>query len=263
MSHLSSPATEFRDCRRGCAQEICFPDNQKAFDSLAGLSCFLFLLFGLFFNALAFADSEQNGSVTSFDQDSPLFQSPVVSDSSSIFWQVAERLNEQKIIFAEFNQEKRIAVLLKPLLSSGKLFFSVDDGLCIETEKPFYNLLSITPTAVFQKDQDLEKTSVLPEGEALASNLSSIFLAVFSGDHALLESNFHLFAAGDPDNWKIGLKPRDRLVRSFLQSIVLTGNSSITAVEFLEENGDLTVISLSPEAPQKQVIAEQKKKCFE
>lgn len=192
-----------------------------------------------------------------------LFEYQLIEDNRDIFWQVAERLNKTDQIVANFKQEKTITVLKKPLHSTGLMLFSVKNGLCWETATPFYSMLIISNDGIRQKDAEGSSRSIMPDQNRAAIKLSEVFLAVFLGQRDILEENFYLYFLGDLNSWQIGLKPRDRTVQHFLQSIALKGTTTVTGLEILEENGDFTAMQLTPQELVNNALTQQKQKCFD
>lgn len=196
-------------------------------------------------------------------QSNQVFNLPVNESNSDTFWQIAKTLNQRRQFQSHFSQEKHIKVLRRPLKSAGTILFSFEHGLCWKTAEPFQSTLSITRQGIFQKKAGGSFQAVAAQQHAVASDITSVFLAVFSGEREVLEQNFMPHLSGTTSQWVIGLKPRSKMIQVFLDAIVLKGNSSITDLEIWEENGDFSLIKFYNQETDVRVFGEEQKECFD
>lgn len=192
----------------------------------------------------------------------PVFESPVVESNSATFWKIAETLNRRKLFENRFKQEKHIKVLKRPLVSSGTIVFSAKHGLCWETKTPFTSTLSITVNGIYQRMAGESFRPVAADKHGVASDITSVFLAVFSGDRKILEQNFDMYLLGTASKWTIGLRPKQRILKMILKAIVLKGSTTITAIELWEDNGDRALIEFYDQETDVETLAKRESDCF-
>jgi hypothetical protein len=140
-----------------------------------------------------------------------------------------------------FTEEKRIAVLRQPLMSSGQLIFIPTRGLYRQLQKPFTQELLITPEAIHQRNAsgdtkvlDLEK---LPAARAFVG----AFLALFAGSWDAFHTHFAVYFTQDQPQWQLGLKPINETLAQLISCLVLEGEQArLVALWVQETNGDVT-----------------------
>lgn len=140
-----------------------------------------------------------------------------------------------------FTEEKRIAVLRQPLMSSGQLIFIPTQGLYRQLQHPFMQELFITPNAIHQRNAggdtkvlDLEK---LPPARAFVG----AFLALFAGSWDALRTHFAVYFTQDKQQWQLGLKPINEAMTQVISCLVLEGEQArLLALWVQETNGDVT-----------------------
>jgi hypothetical protein len=144
-------------------------------------------------------------------------------------------------LFARFAEEKKVAILTRPLRSTGELIFLPDRGLYRKLMTPFAQELLITPTAIHQRDPRgrMEKLALatLPAAQAFVN----AFLAVFSGSFEALHSHFQVYFSSESSRWQLGLMPTHTVMHTLISCIVLAGeNEHLIDLWVQETNGDVT-----------------------
>jgi hypothetical protein len=86
--------------------------------------------------------------------------------------------------------------------------------------------------------------SEFPELGALVESMR----ATLAGDPATLERFYVPTLTGTAGNWSLQLEPRDTRLRKLLALIRIQGDgTSIRTVETVEDNGDRTVMTITPD----------------
>lgn len=140
-----------------------------------------------------------------------------------------------------FEEVKQIAVLTRPLHSTGRLIYLPGRGLSREMLTPFREELVITPKAIHRRDARGNTEEIPLESRPVAQAFVQSFLALFSGSVKELEAHFKLYFEGAEDGWKLGLVPRNAPMAGLIRRMVLTGQGSrLNDLWVLEDNGDVT-----------------------
>lgn len=176
---------------------------------------------------------------------------------------VNKQLKNNKIVRSQFRQEKKIQVLKRPLLSSGRFLFSDIDGLYWQIEKPLYTAVIVTDDAVFEKRDG--KTVVIAEAkkQPMISSFGTIFKSLFSGDMDSLSQVFDLQFAGDVSAWTLVLKPKPSMLSKVFKEITLSGGEYIDAIFLDEVNGDYTELSFVEVDAGSRPLSKQEQQYFE
>jgi hypothetical protein len=137
---------------------------------------------------------------------------------------IVERLASYPVVRAQFVQERTMASLTKPVISSGRLVFS-REGLTWQVETPVK--LSL-----------LYSASASPEGGALQAEMGRLIRALIAGDLRELRTTFDVMPRGDLERWTLQLRPRTLEVAQYLRGIELAGSQHLEAIDVVEANGD-------------------------
>ncbi|WP_373976317.1 outer membrane lipoprotein carrier protein LolA [Chitinibacter sp. SCUT-21] len=145
----------------------------------------------------------------------------------------------------EFRQEKRIANLSKPLISSGSFVYVKDKGLLWQIAKPYASDAIITGDTLVQRVQGKTIVRVDAQSQPGYSAVSRIFMALVGSDWAVLERDFAISGKVDGKNWQLELKPKGGLFASFAKTLTLSGSNAISQLDIAEKNGDSTHYTFS------------------
>ncbi len=147
---------------------------------------------------------------------------------------------------ARFVEKRHMAVLDKPVLSSGEMVYSPPDRLEKRT------LLPKPETMVLDKDmlsmeRDKRKLSInlqsRPEALAFVDSIRS----TLSGNRNALEQNYRLNLQGEPGQWVLTLVPTDPAIAALLQRITVSGaKHQVRHIEYLQVDGDRSELSIDP-----------------
>lgn len=147
----------------------------------------------------------------------------------------------------QFQQTKRIAILSKPLVSTGYLLVSDDHGVVWQTSEPLKGTIVINNDSLKQFNKDDQAVSAPTNSNQKASQLiSSTFLAILAGDFEQLERNFSAELICDEQQWQIQLQAKHDDMQRLLTDITIIGNTNIQQLTFAEANGDTTKLVFTP-----------------
>lgn len=160
--------------------------------------------------------------------------------------QLMTELAQHKGGRAKFTEKRYIAVLDKPVVTSGEMTYSPPDRL----EK---HTLSPKPESmVLDKDRlSLERNrrkftinlASRPEALAFVDSVRS----TLSGNRQSLERNYTLLLKGQPQHWVLTLTPTEPAILALLQRIAVSGSGNqVHAIDYLLADGDRTELLIEP-----------------
>jgi outer membrane lipoprotein-sorting protein len=142
---------------------------------------------------------------------------------------VAEQLSEPGVLRGIYTQTRQIAVLSRPLESTGRFLLS-EKGLQWQQEKPFENVIVADGKRVAERMADGPVRSIDGAEQPIVVEISKIFLDMFRGQHANLEDNFTVRFEQEGDAWEIGLTPRSSPMSAAIRQIKLQGRKHIEQI---------------------------------
>jgi hypothetical protein len=145
----------------------------------------------------------------------------------------------------EFVQEKHISALSRPLISTGRLSMNDNNELIWELLSPVASTLMISPAGIRQYNAEGELTMSNTSGQF--TELSSLFLSVFSGDMESLQKSFSVSAnCGADQEWTLTMQPDNQSLAKILAQVQISGSESLDTITYEEKRGDMTTIYLTP-----------------
>jgi hypothetical protein len=160
--------------------------------------------------------------------------------------QLMSDLAGQKGGKARFVEKRHVAVLDKPVVSSGEMLYTPPHRLEKRT------LLPKAETLVLDKDtltmeRDKRKLSInlnsRPEAQAFVDSIRS----TLAGNRRSLEQNYTLQLQGESARWVLTLVPSESAIATLLQRITVSGSrSQVRHIEYLQVDGDRSEISIEP-----------------
>jgi hypothetical protein len=146
-----------------------------------------------------------------------------------------------------FTEVQYLAVLDRPLESSGELFYEAPDRLEKRTLSPRPETLVLTHGLLSATRGQRTRTLALAAYPQLAPLLESL-RATLAGDRVALERVFNVRLDGDPPRWTLHLAPREPSAARLLREVLISGEQSdLKTVEILEADGDRSLLTIGPE----------------
>jgi outer membrane lipoprotein-sorting protein len=145
-----------------------------------------------------------------------------------------------------FVETKNIALLDKPVVSSGELRYQPPARLEKRTLKPRPELIVLDGDSL-QLERGKQKFSVRlseqPEALAFVDSLRG----TLTGDRATLEKNYKLRLDGDERRWTLDLLPNDASIAAFVQRITFGGTrNKVEWIRYLQTDGDSSTMTIEP-----------------
>jgi outer membrane lipoprotein-sorting protein len=159
-------------------------------------------------------------------------------------------LAQRKHGHVTFVEKKYIALLDRPVESSGELLYDAPDRLEKKTLKPKPESLVLEGGKVSAQRGRHHYVLDLKQYPQVVPFIESI-RATLAGDRASLEQVFKVDFTGSFDHWTLGLVPRDSKLARTVQEIHIAGESDlIHSVEIREADGDRSLLTIGADAAQ-------------
>ena len=163
---------------------------------------------------------------------------------------VMSALAQRKHGHVTFVEEKYIALLDKPVKSSGELLYQAPDHLEQRTLSPKRETLVLENGVVTADRGRHHYVLDLRQYPQIVPFIESI-RATLAGDRASLEQVFRLTFAGDFDKWTLTLMPLDEKLARTIRQIDIEGTqAAVHQVRILEADGDRSVLTIGAEVPE-------------
>jgi hypothetical protein len=159
-------------------------------------------------------------------------------------------LAQRKHGHVSFVEEHFLAVLDRPVESSGELLYDAPDRLEKRTLKPKPETLVLEHgviTAHRGRHTIVLNLSDYPQIVPLIDSIR----ATLAGDRAALERLFKVRLDGSLDHWKLVLDPSDLAVTHTIKQIRIEGTRDVIhSVEIQQADGDRSLLTIGPEVTQ-------------
>ena len=150
---------------------------------------------------------------------------------------------------AKFVEKKYLAILDKPVISTGEMTYTAPDRLEKRTLTPKVETLLLDKD-ILSIEREKQKLSINLANQPEALAFVDSIRGTLSGNRAALEKNYALHLAGNADKWVLTLLPSDQKIASMVQRITVTGNrNQVRIIEYLQADGDRSVLNIDPIDP--------------
>lgn len=147
---------------------------------------------------------------------------------------------------ARFVETKTIALLDKPVVSSGELNYVPPARLEKHTLKPRQELMVLDGDQLrLERGKQVFSIRLSEQPEALA--FVDSLRGTLAGDKAALEKNYKLRLSGTEDKWTLDLLPDDQRIAAFVLRITFGGSRNhVDWIRYLQADGDSAVMTIEP-----------------
>ena len=147
---------------------------------------------------------------------------------------------------ATFVETRRVEMLDRTLMSSGRLSFRAPDKFVRETLKPRLEKLAVDGNTLTMSLGERSRTMQLDASPEAAVIVEAV-RGTLTGNRAALERLFEATVAGSAERWTLELVPRDLRLRGQVQSVRLSGReATVREVQVLLADGDRSVMTIEP-----------------
>ena len=147
---------------------------------------------------------------------------------------------------ASFVEKKSIAMLDKPVESSGELFYTAPDRLEKRTLKPKSESMLLDKDKLIVEQRGKKHTLSLANYPEVAAFIDSI-RGTLAGDRKALERSYKLSLDGDEQNWNLSLLPIEDKMKKVVAKINIAGAGNILhSIEIKQADGDRSLMTITP-----------------
>jgi len=151
-------------------------------------------------------------------------------------------LSTAKTFCGNFEQQKQLVGLKRPVTSHGRFCVLADKGVLWRTLQPFPNLLKLTRDEIVQMQNGRILQRLDAKQEPTVRTVNAVLFALLAGDFSQLEKFFDSEGTIHDNEWRVTLKARDPGLAKVIGSIALEGGAYVKRVQLQEANGDGTQI---------------------
>lgn len=162
--------------------------------------------------------------------------------------QLMQLLAQTRSAHASFVETKYIAMLDKPVTSSGELFYRAPDHLEKRTLKPKTDTMVLDQGSLLLARSGKEYRMQLQDYPELAAFIDSI-RGTLAGDLNALETNYQLKLEGTKASWMLQLLPVTAPIKTVVTRIRISGAANdVRSIEIFQADGDrslMTIVNLA------------------
>lgn len=169
-----------------------------------------------------------------------------LADDSQLREQILASLAKQPQKHFHFVQEKKLAMLDKPLMTEGELLLDNNKTVTWDIQKPYVLRYILTPETIREIDAQGERTLQIGQNP-IAAAMTQAMSSTFSGQWQDKQSLASIVAAGKLSDWQLLITPQAAELQPLIKTLAVTGKDGVIAsIVIAESNGDSTTIHLQP-----------------
>ncbi|MFA6163516.1 MAG: outer membrane lipoprotein carrier protein LolA [Methylobacter sp.] len=169
------------------------------------------------------------------------------SYAGDVLAQINARLVKTVITNGNFQQEKQLKILRKPLISTGVFTYHQSKGVIWKTLTPVVSLLLVNQSHLLTNQGE----------QAVPATFGRVFQAMLGGDLTQLSDDFAITGTDQKASWQLLLKPKDELLQKIISTITLSGDNELRHLEIQETGGNITYIKFDQITHPMQLTREQ------
>lgn len=147
---------------------------------------------------------------------------------------------------ASFVETKSIAMLDKPVESSGLLFYRAPSRLEKRTLKPKAESMLLDLDTLTIEQRGKKRNLSLQRYPEIAAFIDSI-RGTLAGDRKALERSYQLTLSGDAQQWRLSMLPIHPEMRQAVAKIIITGSGNILrSIAIQQSDGDSSLMTITP-----------------
>jgi len=168
---------------------------------------------------------------------------PAIANAAE--WDIDQLMRGLALVRADhssFVEKKFIAILDKPVESSGELFYTAPDHLEKRTLKPKPESMILDHgTLVIERGRQIHRLQSQDYPE-LAAFIDSI-RGTLAGERKALERNYRLSLDGSAERWTLQLLPLDEKTQAVVKRIRIAGvRDAVRSIEITQADGDSSLM---------------------
>lgn len=176
--------------------------------------------------------------------------------------QIQKMVARPPVMCGEFEQQKTLVGLKRPVRSTGRFCAVIDKGVLWSTFTPFASTLRLSREEIVQSQGDRVTSRLSSREEPAVGVISELLFSVLAGDFARLKSGFRIDATAQPASWSAKLVPKESGMRRVITAIELGGAEYVQKLTMIEASGDRTVITFANMATGTSALQPEEAKAF-
>jgi outer membrane lipoprotein-sorting protein len=188
---------------------------------------------------------------------------PAAAECQSELRRLLARFSSIPGLSARFREEKHIALLIRPIVSQGSVYFAAPKRFARHVDQPEKSRLVIDQSELRIVDAS-GKHSISLESQPILRIIVGTFVQVLSGDRRALERSYRIaFKGTATGEWSMTLNPKKEVLSRVLKEVRVQGREAIVErLEIRETNGDRTVTTFFDVDISRQFSAAEQKRFF-
>lgn len=169
--------------------------------------------------------------------------------ASAVDWdidQLMQALSKARPSRTAFVEKKYIAMLERPVESSGELRYAAPDHLEKRTIKPKPESIVVDGDAVVIERGSRKYALQLTDYPELAGFIDSI-RGTLAGDRKALERSYQLKLDGGSQRWTLTLTPVNAKMAAIVKQIRIAGSrDNVQSIDVMQTDGDHSLMTIEP-----------------
>jgi hypothetical protein len=166
-----------------------------------------------------------------------VFEYPLKDSSRPELEKSLAKVMDYNVASGDFKQTKSVKKIKRDFVSTGVFRISKENGIIWKTQKPIVSELAVNKGGVFERDAKGVSRRVLSKENPVFADFSSNIQSLLSGNISELEKNFKIFYERQKCGFKLGLVPREGIVRKAVANIVLDACENVDKVTVMDNDG--------------------------
>jgi hypothetical protein len=165
-------------------------------------------------------------------------------------------------VVADFREQKQIALLDQPLVSTGTIYFAPPGRFTRMTRTPAATRLVLDGPRMHFEDAT-GASAIDLAANPVARQFAENMVALWSGDRARLEKLYRLDFSAEAARWQLVLVPRSPTLGRFVARLALRGDGAeMRELELVEADGDRTLTTFTRSDVDHAFGAEEARRVF-
>ncbi|AJJ09241.1 outer membrane lipocarrier LolA family protein [Yersinia rohdei] len=174
-----------------------------------------------------------------------------------------QRFSEQPVLRANFEQQRSISGMDKPLKSNGNLLISREKGLWWSQQQPFALTLLLDDKRMVQTMAGQPSQVITADSNPQMFQFNHLLTALFHADTSVLEQNFTLaFTDLGQDKWVLVLTPKTTPLDKLFKTITLHGQFFLETIDIEDMQGDGTHIRFFNQLTEPKILSHAEQQLF-
>jgi hypothetical protein len=166
------------------------------------------------------------------------------TDNAKVIAEIKTRLDKQTFVRADFVQTKQMAAMKRPLITSGHLLVSRQDGVLWQIDQPYKVAYVLGKDSIAEIAADGTRRVRTARDVPGLAQVGRVFRALLAADTSSLAEYFDASGKMEKGRWELTLVPRQAQIAKFMKVLRLGGKDFVESVRIEEVSGDLTQIQI-------------------